>query len=272
MHEKSADLHHRKFNRRTTWRSSEHLDRRRQPENSVEGQLQKSQRLLKVYKNYLESKLAKIRKYYNERNKPFTSEDRKYWEDSIFKAFTRAHERYLASARDILERDPKTKLLTESGFKKYVYQYIAEQHEGIFFFIDANNLKRINDDPNLGHNYGDIYLSTLAEVMTILASKYRLNVARIGGDEFGMYLTLSKGQIPFADKYTERIAKELSAKFKELWDKHKIGIKATIAIGTAKKTEFPDVKYTDEMYNILRKTADERMYTNKKYMKANGKI
>ena len=53
------------------------------------------------------------------------------------------------------------------------------------YFIDANNLKTIND--TYGHHFGDEYLLKVAEILKSCTAPQRL-LARFGGDEFVLFI------------------------------------------------------------------------------------
>lgn len=56
---------------------------------------------------------------------------------------------------------------------------------GALLYIDLDNFKPIND--NFGHEFGDTVLREISEILSTNSRSYDL-VARIGGDEFGVWL------------------------------------------------------------------------------------
>ena len=120
------------------------LDRRAHSLDSVEGQLQKAQRIFEmrdtVIAQYIKRKIAKMVTQYKEIGRTLTPEEKKYFKDTVTRAATRLHNLTLAKARDFALRDKKTGLLIEEGFRSYVEAYMEEQPHGTFFFIDINNL------------------------------------------------------------------------------------------------------------------------------------
>ena len=244
------------------------LDRRVMPETTVEGQLQKSHRFIRkmnLISRFVENKVEKVKEEYKKRGRNLSLEEEEFIRNKFYDALERINNRTLANARDLAERDEVTKLLIEKKFKSLVEMYIQENTHGTFFFIDVNNLKKVNDNPKLGHAIGDLYLKTMADTLKEVAQKYNFTVARIGGDEFAMYSTtpnLNPKKMDELIEYARRL-------FKENWAKKNIsGINAEFAIGSANKSEFDHITNPSEMYAALRTLADNRMYENKRAMKA----
>jgi diguanylate cyclase (GGDEF)-like protein len=87
--------------------------------------------------------------------------------------------------------DPLTGVLNRRGFEMQAHQYLnlikRNKQHAFLFFIDVDNMKRIND--NLGHNEGD---AVLIEVAGILKKCFRESdiVTRLGGDEFSVLVAM----------------------------------------------------------------------------------
>ena len=91
--------------------------------------------------------------------------------------------------RDTLTRDANTDALTGLANRRAFdrARSTAEADSGTAFIIfDVNNFKKVNDQ--LDHLTGDKVLQNIAQVITLVASRYRLGnrVFRIGGDEFAI--------------------------------------------------------------------------------------
>ena len=75
--------------------------------------------------------------------------------------------------------------------------------------IDCDGLKAINDDPALGHKYGDVYIRGIANILkaSIRSTDY---IARVGGDEFIVIVDgdQNSGEI-VATRIQERVGKKI---------------------------------------------------------------
>ncbi len=82
--------------------------------------------------------------------------------------------------------DGMTGLLNRATFDDMLKAQVASKSEFGLFYLDLNNLKRINDE--LGHEAGDEAIRTVARCIqdTIRRSDY---AARLGGDEFAILAT-----------------------------------------------------------------------------------
>lgn len=92
--------------------------------------------------------------------------------------------------REKLEAEALIDELTGCWRRRYFYDFISKEFDpnrdngqvGIIN-IDINGLKKINDDPKLGHHYGDILIVNFVKY---IKSQFRKGdeIVRIGGDEF----------------------------------------------------------------------------------------
>lgn len=114
---------------------------------------------------------------------------------------------------------------------------------------DVNGLKAVND--NFGHQYGDMMLQVVAEVLEDVCPKQGL-VARIGGDEFVFLLP--------------RVARDTASALMELIrmmlsSRKNLPFPMSIAMGVATKY------FSDEKLPDIVDLADSLMYENKRCMK-----
>lgn len=133
---------------------------------------------------------------------------------------------------------------------------ITDLHGILLVTCDLNDLKRCND--TLGHAYGDQYIMDSAAILKKVFSPHG-KVYRIGGDEFCIIILNGRkcniGILLASLIEEERIYNDAS----------KV-IRLQIACGYA---EFD--ADTDTTIEDIRNRADERMYQNKKQLKANNR-
>lgn len=102
------------------------------------------------------------------------------------KRLKRALERY--------QHDPLTGLLDREGLEERVEKW-GRLHQPVdqfaMAFVDLNNFKKVND--NYGHNRGDEALKLVAGLLTSSFRRDDELVARVGGDEFALFLPFSHG-------------------------------------------------------------------------------
>lgn len=125
------------------------------------------------------------------------------------------------------DHDSLTRLLNRSAFKRIVVPILDKLENGDCAMVmwDLDNLKYIND--TYGHDYGDFYIKTTADVLN-KASEKDVIVARMSGDEF---LTFIFGRN--RDKILEMIHclhQKLSDTFFWLPDDKKIPIRISAGI------------------------------------------
>lgn len=125
---------------------------------------------------------------------------------------------------------------------------------GALVMIDADGLKSVND--NCGHDAGDVYLRAIASALSSLGSKNCI-CARQGGDEFVLFLhNLEKeSQVEAYLKRLYELQNECTA---EIINGKTIPIR--FSFGAAQLDGTND-------FRALLKTADEKMYNNKRCRK-----
>ena len=163
---------------------------------------------------------------------------------------------FVAYYRRLLERLELDTLTGLPGSNKYLsFKADVEKHAvtvGAIAF-DVNDLKYYND--NKGHQAGDRLLQKAAESFHAVADR-KTQIFRTGGDEFvGIVMGCAEGDLDAViARWLEKLA-ELNAADD--------GIRCTIAYGAA----YGAAGYRLEDVLAL---ADERMYAEKRRMKANG--
>ena len=149
------------------------------------------------------------------------------------------------------EVDPLTNLTNRAGLEKYVKSSLEnEPGKGIMMICDLDNFKSVNDE--LGHPEGDKVLKRFAQ---LLKASFRENdvVARIGGDEFVVFLQSNLSVNQLADKI-QCILKDVR---EELSDYHdRFGLSTSIGAAYVDKQE--------NSYEDLYQCADVGLYIAKR--------
>jgi len=178
-----------------------------------------------------------------------------------------------------LKVDSTTGLLNRNAFNNK-FAGIEKKYSTAFVFIDANNLKKINDSE--GHGKGDWVLSRIADCILQVYGKHGF-CYRYGGDEFVVIfkpgvIRKSTEDIIYFDKYAmiERMMARLDKKLKKILEatddnKEKVALSYGVSQGYGiyyteedKPAEI-DYKTAEEAFRM----ADVGMYNNKReYKKA----
>jgi len=164
------------------------------------------------------------------------------------------HERKLAEQRliDMAEHDGLTGLLNRSSLQMLVRKTLISSASikvtHAMFILDMDNLKAVNDQ--LGHREGDRQLIRFGQTLQNCFRSSDL-VARIGGDEFAVFMRYVSDQ-----KYVQDKAEQLLSMLQSTLDADPtIQISASIGVSL-----YPyDGKTLDEMYDA----ADKAMYQAK---------
>lgn len=135
----------------------------------------------------------------------------------------------------------------EEYIKKEAIRAMRQNQKFTVIGLDLDHLKQIND--TYGHNYGDIAIKTIAEVLKNNARSIDI-AARMGGEEFNLIL-------PGVDIEGGCIAAERIRKAIEAVELEKIGhITASLGVAT-----YPD--QSDDLEELLELT-DQAMYESKR--------
>lgn len=151
-------------------------------------------------------------------------------------------------------QDPLTGLWNRKYIKKEVEKFIVEGGTGSFLILDLDNFKGIND--NYGHVIGDKALVSFAKTLTGFVHKDDI-VARIGGDEFAVFLKNCYGK----ELLSERIDGLVKQVEKEIKASTNNNPSSSVSIGVS-FAPFGGNTFI-ELYN----NADKALY----YVKRNGK-
>lgn len=157
---------------------------------------------------------------------------------------------------ELSSMDPLTNTLNNRAFQAQVEKFFEDcqgQCRGVLIFFDLDDFKSVND--TLGHAAGDQVLCTFAESLQHTFGKAEL-VARIGGDEFNVFLkkTVSVEEV---DRRMDELRGRLRRVTLEEGDEVSIRFSAGLA-------QYPEDAKTLEK---LKKHADEALY----YIKNTGK-
>lgn len=151
-------------------------------------------------------------------------------------------------------KDSLTGVWNREYLKKMIERFAADGINGSFMILDLDNFKYIND--TFGHVVGDEALIAFAKTLSKFVHRDDV-VARIGGDEFVVFLKGSVGKTLLSD----RIANLVSEVEKQLSIVKNDDSQSSVSIGVSSLpkdgTEFSD------LYN----KADKALY----YVKKNGK-
>lgn len=165
-----------------------------------------------------------------------------------------AQKRQILAIEDTARRDGLTSLYNRKSTEMFVNDYITTKKEdAVFIMLDIDNFKHIND--TLGHAYGDMVLSQLAEALKNIFRAHDI-IGRIGGDEFAVFLHhMSDSQV--LKHKLEDILKAFQKRFYEEGSEYKV----SCSIGVA---HYPQ---DGESYSELYEKADIALY----FAKESGK-
>lgn len=161
----------------------------------------------------------------------------------------------LESERDV---DILTGLLNRNGLERRLSALFSSPDKlgcGALVMIDADGLKQIND--KLGHEAGDAYLKSIGEALRSFGEKNSV-CARQGGDEYVLFL-YNFNSDPEVDKQLQRLSDLQNEYTARLNDDLTVHIK--FSFGAIRLDGSGD-------YTALLKSADEKMYENKRQRKS----
>ena len=150
------------------------------------------------------------------------------------------------------ERDPMTGLYNKAAARKHITQFLNAETKNKYalMFVDIDDFKHIND--NFGHAFGD---KVIQEVAYRILNNIRSSdiAARMGGDEFLIFLEFTDEYADEIEMLTERIYNGVSGPV----DSCNVSISMGVAC----------VNGTPFDYDLLLSMADVAMYSVKKSSK-----
>lgn len=158
-------------------------------------------------------------------------------------------QRSLQYYKERSEADLLTGLYNRMSFEEYVKERLRKRETGIFFMMDIDNFKAIND--RCGHWMGDRVLVHMAGLLKEIFPE-TICRGRMGGDEFAVYLSGSWRR----EEIRERITR-LNEGFHTMAGTCCAGCETDCSIGITL------VEHGDSFYEIYRR-ADCAMYCAKK--------
>lgn len=139
--------------------------------------------------------------------------------------------------------DYLTGILNRRGFIYYIEKKILEKKKLSIIYIDIDSFRTIND--NMGHEYGDVVLKTVAQRLKLYQRK-GLKVARIGGAEFALAVCDHSNPVELAGMVIDSLGKPVEMEK----DGAKVSYSLTMYAGISRYPEDSDsadvlVKYSD---------------------------
>lgn len=165
----------------------------------------------------------------------------------------------MSSIRRRAKTDPLTKIFNRDGFKEMVMMGLeARPNQGVMLIIDMDNFKQVND--SFGHPEGDDVLKQFALLLENYFNRNRDVTARIGGDEFAVFVgrNISESEADtMLAKFIEVFHSEFDGKYPES--------QLSVSIGGS-------FEKNDMNFESLYKRADKALYEVKKSGKDSFRI
>lgn len=153
--------------------------------------------------------------------------------------------------------DPLTRLLNREGFGEMVSMALeTHPNQGILLIIDLDNFKLIND--KFGHPAGDEVLKKFAEMLEEFFNRNKDIVARVGGDEFAVFVGRESTREELED-LLNRFLEVVNASFQEQYPQEQL----SASVGG----KFAQEEEEEARYENLYQSADKALYQ----VKRNGK-
>ncbi len=159
--------------------------------------------------------------------------------------------REMRNFRRKAKTDPLTKLLNRDGFSEMMLLALETNSEqGILLILDMDHFKNVNDQ--LGHPEGDRVLKRFAQLLEEYYNRNKDIVARIGGDEFAVYVGR---QIENQD--VEKMLEKFLALVHQTFDQEYPEQKLSVSVGGSYTID-------NNSYDALYKSADKALYNVKR--------
>ncbi len=152
-----------------------------------------------------------------------------------------------------MERDSLTNIYNKGAIETKTNEYLSKSNpnkdQHAFIIIDVDNFKSVND--RIGHLFGDIVLTQLAEKLTSIFRKVDI-IGRLGGDEFYVFVE-NYSTLDVVYKKAKQICKSFNRTFNEGGESVTISASVGIALYPRHGTTFKE----------LYKNSDTALYTAK---------
>ncbi|MBF4693595.1 histidine kinase N-terminal 7TM domain-containing diguanylate cyclase [Fusibacter ferrireducens] len=146
------------------------------------------------------------------------------------------------------EMDMQMDIYNSRGFINRFNQSLAAV--GALYIVDIDHFKHINDQ--FGHPTGDEVLKHIVDIIKRAVGDKAI-LGRLGGDEFGIMLTLTEHEV------CENIAEEIVERIQAIpYEQMKKNIKVTVSLGGITQITLDTVKF-DQVYPL----ADQLLYRSK---------
>lgn len=162
--------------------------------------------------------------------------------------------RYFKKNENSATTDYLTGIMNRRGFILYIDKKVLEKKKLAVIYIDIDSFRTIND--NMGHEYGDLVLKTVAQRLKFYQRK-GLKVGRIGGAEFGLAVCDHNNPVELANMVLDSLGKPVEMEK----DGAKVSYSLTMYAGIARSPEDSSVADT------LVKCADIAAYEARKTLK-----
>jgi len=188
---------------------------------------------------------------------------------SVFKAKTNEHICCTITAKDISEakqyelalidkseKDSLTDLYNNVKFRQAVNYCLAKNKNGVFYMLDLDNFKFMND--KFGHAVGDRLIVSVAHILSKFLPANTI-LSRLGGDEFAAFISgdISKAQ---AEEYAQTICREVREKAPDKLMSE--NLTCSLGVSICSENSFSN-------YNLLYTNADKALYFAKRAGKNN---
>lgn len=169
-------------------------------------------------------------------------------------------DKQIAEERDLVHRaenDLLTGVLNKKTMEKKVTECIKHIEGGyhyIFFMIDLDNFKNVND--NLGHITGDKAIVDTADCLVKLFPKNAF-VGRLGGDEFAVCVAYDAFDKESLESYIHKKAQKICEANRRTYQNNDKEVHITSSVGVALAPDFT------EDFEMLYSMADRALYRSK---------
>lgn len=160
--------------------------------------------------------------------------------------------------RDLVERDPLTKLLNRRSCRKAIDRLLEQDKSYTVAMADIDHFKSIND--GYGHACGDMVLKELSAMLKEETEKKKGFASRWGGEEF--LIILPGCELNDAKKFLEMLLRMVRGA-EYVWEEKKIPVTITIGAAEMKQGETPDetINRADHLLYDGKESGRDRLVT-----------